>query len=179
MFIVKLYQLFIPVVKSMEKERVFLKVFALVVGNDVGSKCIGSLGDQQAALFGQSCFHAGEMKNTYGTGCFILMNTGNTIVNSKNGLVTTVAYQIGNKGDVMYALEGSVTIAGALVQWLRDNLGIIKSSSEVGTMILLLIDRLKRWLLLLIVVKVCILFLPSLVYMLHIGDKMHEVSLWV
>ena len=91
----------------------------------------GSLGDQQAALFGQTCFTKGEMKNTYGTGCFILMNTGPTIVHSKNGLVTTVAYQIGSEGEVQYALEGSVTIAGALVQWLRDNLGMIHSSSEV------------------------------------------------
>ena len=92
----------------------------------------GSLGDQQAALFGQTCFTAGEMKNTYGTGCFILMNTGTTMVESTNGLVTTVGYQLGEHGDVIYALEGSVTIAGALVQWLRDNLGLIKSSSEVG-----------------------------------------------
>ena len=89
------------------------------------------MGDQQAALFGQTCFKAGEMKNTYGTGCFILMNTGETIVDSQNGLVTTVAYQIGKEGAVQYALEGSVTIAGALVQWLRDNLGLIQSSSEV------------------------------------------------
>ena len=71
------------------------------------------------------------MKNTYGTGCFILMNTGTTKVDSQNGLVTTVAYQIGKEGEVHYALEGSVTIAGALVQWLRDNLGLIQSSSEV------------------------------------------------
>ena len=93
---------------------------------------LGSLGDQQAALFGQTCFEAGEMKNTYGTGCFILMNTGTVAVNSSNGLVTTVAYQIGQDGPVYYALEGSITIAGALVQWLRDNLGMIKSSAEVG-----------------------------------------------
>ena len=71
------------------------------------------------------------MKNTYGTGCFILMNTGTKIVPSKNGLVTTVAFQLGSEGAVHYALEGSVTIAGALVQWLRDNLGMIKSSAEV------------------------------------------------
>ena len=71
------------------------------------------------------------MKNTYGTGCFILMNTGTKIVRSRNGLVTTVAFQLGREGAVHYALEGSVTIAGALVQWLRDNLGIIKSSAEV------------------------------------------------
>ena len=91
------------------------------------------MGDQQAALFGQTCFEAGEMKNTYGTGCFILMNTGNCIVDSQNGLVTTVAYKIGATGHTGYALEGSITIAGALVQWLRDNLGMIRSSSEVGS----------------------------------------------
>ena len=81
------------------------------------------------------------MKNTYGTGCFILMNTGNQIVDSHNGLVTSVGYQIGKEGEIQYALEGSVTIAGALVQWLRDNLGIIHSSSEVIlSYIVLLID---------------------------------------
>ena len=101
----------------------------------------GSLGDQQAALFGQTCFTAGEMKNTYGTGCFILMNTGTTIVESTNGLVTTVGYQLGEKGEVIYALEGSVTIAGALVQWLRDNLGLIKSSSEVSDRDCIVIDN--------------------------------------
>ena len=90
----------------------------------------GDLGDQQAALFGQTCFKAGEAKNTYGTGCFMLMNTGDKPVQSKAGLLTTLAYKIGNQKAV-YALEGSVAIAGALVQWLRDNLGLIQSAAEV------------------------------------------------
>ncbi|MDD1608749.1 MAG: glycerol kinase, partial [Methylococcaceae bacterium] len=90
----------------------------------------GDLGDQQAALFGQTCFKTGEAKNTYGTGCFMLMNTGDKPVQSKAGLLTTLAYKIGNQKAV-YALEGSVAIAGALVQWLRDNLGLIQSAAEV------------------------------------------------
>ncbi len=90
----------------------------------------GDLGDQQAALFGQACFMAGEAKNTYGTGCFMLMNMGRKPVPSESGLLTTVAYKIGHEAAV-YALEGSVAIAGALVQWLRDNLGLIETSSEV------------------------------------------------
>lgn len=90
----------------------------------------GNLGDQQAALFGQTCFKAGEAKNTYGTGCFMLMNTGEKPVQSKAGLLTTLGYKIGNRKAV-YALEGSIAIAGALVQWLRDNLGLIQSSTEV------------------------------------------------
>ncbi len=90
----------------------------------------GDLGDQQAALVGQTCFAEGEAKNTYGTGCFMLLNTGIKPVASKSGLLTTVGYKIGNQPAV-YALEGSIAITGALVQWLRDNLGIIKSSSEV------------------------------------------------
>ena len=88
------------------------------------------LGDQQAALFGQTSFCPGEAKNTYGTGCFLLMNTGAAMVPSKLGLLTTVAYQLGEQ-PACYALEGSVAIAGALVQWLRDNLGIIRSSAEI------------------------------------------------
>ena len=107
------------------------EVYGTGVGCLEGVRISGSLGDQQAALFGQTCFGEGDMKNTYGTGCFILMNTGTKIVRSRNGLVTTVAFQLGREGAVHYALEGSVTIAGALVQWLRDNLGIIKSSAEV------------------------------------------------
>ena len=87
-----------------------------------GAPLAGILGDQQAALVGQACFEAGQAKNTYGTGCFLLMNTGETPVASKHGLVSTVAYQLGNSKP-HYALEGSVAIAGALVQWLRDNLG--------------------------------------------------------
>ena len=90
----------------------------------------GDLGDQQAALFGQTCFKAGEAKNTYGTGCFMLLNTGEKPVQSKAGLLTTLGYKIGNRKAV-YALEGSIAIAGALVQWLRDNLGLIQSSPEV------------------------------------------------
>ncbi|MCP4022181.1 MAG: glycerol kinase GlpK [Desulfobacteraceae bacterium] len=90
----------------------------------------GALGDQQAALFGQTCFSTGEAKNTYGTGCFLLLNTGNEPVQSKHGLLTTVGYQINNEKTV-YCLEGSIAISGALVQWMRDNLGIIKSAAEI------------------------------------------------
>ena len=95
-----------------------------------GVAITGILGDQQAALVGQTCFERGEAKNTYGTGCFLLMNTGEQLVHSRHGLLTTVAYKFGEQ-PARYALEGSVAIAGALVQWLRDNLGIIKSSSEI------------------------------------------------
>jgi glycerol kinase len=89
----------------------------------------GIAGDQQAALFGQACTKQGMAKTTYGTGCFMLMNTGKTPVESKNRLLTTIAYKIGS--EVFYALEGSVFIGGAVVQWLRDNLGLIKTSAEV------------------------------------------------
>jgi glycerol kinase len=102
-------------------------------GPFAGVPVAGDLGDQQAALFGQTCFEPGEAKNTYGTGCFMLMNTGNTAVQSKNGLLTTVGYKIGEQ-QAVYALEGSIAITGALVQWLRDNLGIIKESHEVETL---------------------------------------------
>ena len=88
----------------------------------------GAAGDQQAALFGQTCFHPGEAKNTYGTGCFMLMNTGEKPIFSKNGLVTTIAW--GLDGKVNYALEGSIFVAGAAVQWLRDELRIIDSSPD-------------------------------------------------
>jgi len=90
----------------------------------------GDLGDQHAALFGQTCFNPGEAKNTYGTGCFMLLNTGEKPVPSKSGLLTTMGYKIGDHKAV-YALEGSIAITGALVQWLRDNLGLIQSSEEV------------------------------------------------
>jgi glycerol kinase len=90
----------------------------------------GILGDQQAALVGQTCFNPGEAKNTYGTGCFMLENTGTELVHSKFGLLTTVAYKMGDK-PAQYALEGSIAITGALVQWLRDNLGIIKKSTDI------------------------------------------------
>ncbi|MBI5933237.1 MAG: glycerol kinase GlpK [Chloroflexi bacterium] len=99
----------------------------------VGVSVAGDLGDQQAALFGQTCFSAGEAKNTYGTGCFMLMNTGEKPVQSAAGLLTTLGYKIGNQKAV-YALEGSIAITGALVQWLRDNLGLIEKSSEIETL---------------------------------------------
>jgi len=93
----------------------------------------GDLGDQQAALFGQTCYSPGEAKNTYGTGCFMLMNTGEKPVPSKAGLLTTLGYKIGNQKAV-YALEGSIAITGALIQWLRDNLGIIEKSSDIESL---------------------------------------------
>jgi glycerol kinase len=95
-----------------------------------GVPIAGILGDQQAALVGQACFQQGEVKNTYGTGCFLLMNTGERMVHSAYGLLTTVAYKFG-QAPAHYALEGSVAISGALVQWLRDNLGLIQKSSDV------------------------------------------------
>ena len=90
----------------------------------------GDLGDQQAALVGQTCYDTGEAKNTYGTGCFMLLNTGTQPIPSKSGLLTTVAFKIGDERTV-YALEGSIAVTGALVQWLRDNMGLIKESPEV------------------------------------------------
>jgi glycerol kinase len=98
-----------------------------------GVPLAGDLGDQQAALFGQACYTAGEAKNTYGTGCFMLLNTGEKPILSKNGLLTTIAYKIGGQ-PAIYALEGSIAITGALVQWLRDNLGLIEKSGEVETL---------------------------------------------
>jgi glycerol kinase len=98
-----------------------------------GIPVAGDLGDQQAALFGQTCFSVGEAKNTYGTGNFLLLNTGNQPVQSKNGLLTTLGYKIG-KAEAVYCLEGAIAITGALVQWLRDNLGLIKTSPEIETL---------------------------------------------
>jgi glycerol kinase len=95
-----------------------------------GTRLAGILGDQQAALVGQACFKPGEAKNTYGTGCFLLMNTGEKPIESKAGLITTVAYQMHGE-PARYALEGSIAVTGALVQWLRDNLGLITSSADV------------------------------------------------
>jgi glycerol kinase len=95
-----------------------------------GIPVAGDLGDQQAALFGQTCFSVGEAKNTYGTGNFLLLNTGNEAVQSKSGLLTTLAYKIGDQ-PATYCLEGAIAITGALVQWLRDNVGLIKESAEV------------------------------------------------
>ncbi len=99
-------------------------------GAFAGVQVAGDLGDQQAATFGQACFAAGEAKNTYGTGNFLLLNTGETAVQSKNGLITTVGYKLGDDPPA-YCLEGSIAITGALVQWLRDNLKIIRSAEEV------------------------------------------------
>ncbi|MEG4942497.1 glycerol kinase GlpK [Microcoleus sp. F4-D5] len=109
------------------------QVFGTAKGLLAGVPIAAALGDQQAALVGQTCFSPGEAKNTYGTGCFMLLNTAETIVRSKQGLLTTVAYKMG-ESPAVYALEGSIAIAGALVQWLRDNLGIINTSAEVETL---------------------------------------------
>jgi len=93
----------------------------------------GDLGDQQAALVGQTCYGVGEAKNTYGTGCFMLLNTGDEIVPSPSGLLTTVAYGV-EEGQATYALEGSIAITGAAIQWLRDNLKIIENAAETEEM---------------------------------------------
>jgi glycerol kinase len=106
------------------------EVYGEATGALAGVPVAGALGDQHAALVGQTCFSAGEAKNTYGTGCFMLLNTGAEIVQSRNGLLTTLAYKLGD-APAAYALEGSIAIAGALIQWLRDNLGLITSSAEV------------------------------------------------
>jgi glycerol kinase len=110
--------------------------------SEVYGKCVdplpgipvaGDLGDQQAAIFGQTCYSVGEAKNTYGTGNFMLLNTGTKPVQSKNGLLTTLGYKIGSQPAV-YCLEGSIAITGALVQWMRDNLGLIKTSADIETL---------------------------------------------
>ncbi|MFF4226869.1 glycerol kinase GlpK [Streptomyces sp. L500] len=98
-----------------------------------GVPVASALGDQQAALFGQTCFDQGEAKSTYGTGTFMLMNTGDEPVQSYNGLLTTVGYRIGNEKPV-YALEGSIAVTGSLVQWMRDQMGLIKSAAEIETL---------------------------------------------
>jgi glycerol kinase len=98
-----------------------------------GLPVAGDLGDQQAALFGQTCYDVGEAKNTYGTGCFMLLNTGEKPIHSENGLLTTLGYKIGD-GAAVYCLEGSIAITGALVQWLRDNLGLIEKSADVESL---------------------------------------------
>jgi glycerol kinase len=106
------------------------EIYGHAVGSLEGLPVAGVLGDQQAALFGQTCFQPGDAKNTYGTGCFLLMNSGGKPTISDQGLLTTLAYQLGDDSPV-YALEGSIAIAGALVQWLRDNLGLIQTSEEI------------------------------------------------
>ncbi len=112
------------------KVRPSSEVYGTAVGDLAGVPVAGDLGDQQAALFGQTCFAPGEAKNTYGTGCFMLLNTGTKSVPSKSGLLTTLGYKIGDQPAV-YCLEGSIAITGALVQWLRDNLGLIQKSADV------------------------------------------------
>jgi glycerol kinase len=107
---------------------------------DTAVPICGDLGDQQAALVGQTCFSPGEAKNTYGTGCFMLLNTGTEIVPSNSGLLTTLGYKIGDKPAV-YCLEGSIAITGALVQWLRDNLGLIQTSADVESLALTVEDN--------------------------------------
>ena len=106
------------------------EIYGKATGVLAGVPLAAALGDQQAALFGQACFEVGEGKCTYGTGGFLLVNTGQTPVASKNGLLTTVGYRIGTEKPV-YALEGSIAVAGSLVQWLRDNLGLIRSAGEI------------------------------------------------
>jgi len=109
------------------------EVYGSAKGVLQGVPVASALGDQQAALFGQTCFSPGEGKNTYGTGCFLLVNTGEKPVQSNNGLVTTVGYKIGAQPAV-YALEGSIAVTGALVQWVRDNLGLISNAAEIETL---------------------------------------------
>ena len=106
------------------------EVYGTARGVLAGVAVAGALGDQQAALFGQACFTPGEAKSTYGTGTFLLMNTGTRPVTSQHGLLTTVGYRVGG-GEAVYALEGSVAVTGALIQWLRDGLGLIRSVAEV------------------------------------------------
>lgn len=117
------------------------EVYGKAVGTSLdGIPIAGILGDQQAATFGQVAFERGESKNTYGTGNFLIVNTGEDIVDSENGLVTTVAYRLGDESP-KYALEGSIAVTGSLVQWLRDNLGIIKDSADVEELALSVEDN--------------------------------------
>ncbi|WP_405734629.1 glycerol kinase GlpK [Streptomyces sp. NBC_01537] len=106
------------------------EIYGTAVGQLAGVPVASALGDQQAAVFGQACYDTGTAKNTYGTGSFLLLNTGNRPVPSKNGLLTTMGYQLGGEAPV-YCLEGSIAITGALVQWFRDQLGIISSADEI------------------------------------------------
>jgi len=117
------------------------EVYGEAVGTSLdGIPIAGILGDQQAATFGQVAFERGESKNTYGTGNFLIVNTGDEIVDSENGLITTVAYRLGDAAP-KYALEGSIAVTGSLVQWLRDNLGLIKDSPEVEELALSVEDN--------------------------------------
>lgn len=120
--------------KSMLPEiRSSSEVYANATGLLEGVPIAGILGDQQAALFGQTCFDPGTVKVTYGTGCFVLMNSGTDIFPSSHGMLSTVAYKLGSENCV-YALEGSIAYAGSTVQWLRDNLGMISSAEDIGTL---------------------------------------------
>ncbi|PKU47119.1 glycerol kinase isoform x1 [Limosa lapponica baueri] len=122
----------LPKVRSSSEIYGLMKICpSLKSGALTGVPISGCLGDQSAALVGQMCFQDGQAKNTYGTGCFLLCNTGQKSVFSEHGLLTTIAYKLGRDKPVCYALEGSVAIAGAVVRWLRDNLGIVKTSQEV------------------------------------------------
>jgi glycerol kinase len=114
----------LPEIRSSSSE------YATARGVLAGVPVAGILGDQQAALFGQACFSAGEAKNTYGTGNFLLLNTGTESVQSENGLLTTVGYKIG-EADAVYCLEGAIAVTGSLVQWLRDNVGVVRSAPEI------------------------------------------------
>ncbi|MFD9488869.1 glycerol kinase GlpK [Streptomyces sp. NPDC059991] len=109
------------------------EVYGTAVGQLAGVPVASALGDQQAAIFGQACYDTGTAKNTYGTGSFLLLNTGGRPVPSKSGLITTVGYKIGDQAPV-YCLEGSIAITGALVQWFRDQLGLIRSAAEIETL---------------------------------------------
>ncbi|MBN3930128.1 glycerol kinase GlpK [Streptomyces verrucosisporus] len=109
------------------------EVYGEARGALAGVPVASALGDQQAALFGQTCFSPGEAKSTYGTGTFLLLNTGSEAVNSYNGLLTTVGYRIGDQ-DPVYALEGSIAVTGSLVQWMRDQMGLINSAAEIETL---------------------------------------------
>jgi glycerol kinase len=114
----------LPMIKSSSE------IYGYAHFDDVDIPISGDLGDQQAALFGQVCYESGDAKNTYGTGCFMLLNTGTSQVQSRNGLLTTLGYKLG-AAQPIYCLEGSIAITGALVQWLRDNLGIIEKSEDI------------------------------------------------
>jgi glycerol kinase len=127
-------QAMLPAIKSSSQ------VYGNATGALAGVPIAGDLGDQQAALFGQTCFSLGEAKNTYGTGCFMLLNTGNKAVQSKNGLLTTLGYKIGTERAV-YCLEGSIAVSGALVLWLRDNLGLIQKSSDIEALAMTVEDN--------------------------------------
>jgi glycerol kinase len=106
------------------------EIYGTAIGALGGVPVAGILGDQHAALVGQTCYSTGEAKNTYGTGCFMLLNTGERPIVSQHGLLTTLGYKFGD-APAIYALEGSIAIAGALIQWLRDNLGLIEQSADV------------------------------------------------